>query len=139
MDEIQNEIRHVALRLPAGGGPGPDYDDVYPPSMQEPRADRIMSRPPIPPARHELYSARNLERRDRRTAAGNGRRSRSAGRRNRHGVARPTRPAVTGGAGGSAAAVARTPAGRAGIEPGSPGAGRSARRAQSGLAAIEQA
>ncbi len=57
LDEIQNEIRHVALRLPAGGGPGPDYDDVYPPRLQEPRADRVMSRPPIPPARHELYNA----------------------------------------------------------------------------------
>lgn len=56
LDEIQNEIRHVALRLPAGGGPGPDYDDVYPPRMQEPRTDRVLSRPPIPPARHELYN-----------------------------------------------------------------------------------
>ena len=63
LDEIQNEIRHVALRLPAGGvGPGPDYDDVYPPRMQEPRTDRIMSRPPIPPARHDLYNAQSLER-----------------------------------------------------------------------------
>ena len=44
LDEIQNEIRHVALRLPAGGLPGPDYDEVYPPRMQEPRTDRIMSR-----------------------------------------------------------------------------------------------
>ncbi len=61
LDEIQNEIRHVALRLPTGGGPGPDYDDVYPPRMQEPRTDRVMSRPPIPPARHELYSAQSLE------------------------------------------------------------------------------
>jgi hypothetical protein len=58
LDEIQNEIRHVALRLPAGGAAsGPDYDDVYPPRMQEPRAERTMSRPPIPPARHELYNA----------------------------------------------------------------------------------
>jgi hypothetical protein len=61
LDEIQNEIRHVALRLPAAGGTGPDYDDVYPPRMQEPRADRIMSRPPIPPARHELYNAQDPE------------------------------------------------------------------------------
>jgi hypothetical protein len=61
LDEIQNEIRHVALRLPAGGGPGPDYDDVYPPRMQEPRTDRVMSRPPIPPARHELYNTQNQE------------------------------------------------------------------------------
>ncbi len=62
LDEIQNEIRHVALRLPAGGGPGPDYDDVYPPRMHEPRTDRVMSRPPIPPARHELYNAQSQER-----------------------------------------------------------------------------
>jgi hypothetical protein len=62
LDEIQNEIRHVALRLPASGGTGPDYDDIYPPRMQEPRTDRIMSRPPIPPARHELYSAQPPDR-----------------------------------------------------------------------------
>ena len=61
LDEIQNEIRHVALRLPAGGLPGPDYDEVYPPRMQEPRTDRIMSRPPIPPARHELYNTADQE------------------------------------------------------------------------------
>jgi hypothetical protein len=61
LDEIQNEIRHLALRLPAAGGPGPDYDDVFPPRMQEPRVDRVMSRPPIPPARHELYNAQRLE------------------------------------------------------------------------------
>src|SRR5258708_6803052 len=62
LEEIQNEIRHVALRLPTGGGAGPDYDDVYPPRMQEPRTDRIMSRPPIPPARHELYNPQSLDR-----------------------------------------------------------------------------
>jgi len=62
LDEIQNEIRHVALRLPSGGGAGPDYDDVFPPRLSEPRnTDRVMSRPPIPPARHELYNAQNLE------------------------------------------------------------------------------
>ncbi len=61
LDEIQNEIRHVALRLPASGVPGPDYDDVYPPRMQEPRVDRVLSRPPIPPARHELYNTQNQE------------------------------------------------------------------------------
>jgi len=60
LDEIQNEIRHVALRLPASGVPGPDYDDVYPPRMHEPRTqERVMSRPPIPPARHELYNAQH--------------------------------------------------------------------------------
>ena len=57
LDEIQNEIRHVALRLPPGGGPGVDYDD-FPPRMQDTRTpDRHMTRPPIPPARHELYGA----------------------------------------------------------------------------------
>jgi hypothetical protein len=61
LDEIQNEIRHVALRLPAGGVAGPDYDDVYPPRLPEPRAERVMSRPPIPPARHELYNAPEQE------------------------------------------------------------------------------
>ena len=61
LDEIQNELRHLALRLPAGGGPAPDYDDVYPAQTREPRADRVMSRPPIPPARHELYAPQNLE------------------------------------------------------------------------------
>jgi hypothetical protein len=62
LDEIQNEMRHVALRLPTAGGSGPDYDDVYPAGMQESRTDRIMSRPPIPPARHDLYNAQSLER-----------------------------------------------------------------------------
>ena len=58
LDEIQNEIRHVALRMPPQGAAGPDYDDVYPPRMAEPRSpDRVMTRPPIPPARHDLMNA----------------------------------------------------------------------------------
>ena len=59
LDEIQNEIRHLALRLPPPGGRSSlEYDDVYAPRPLEPRvADRIMSRPPIPPARHDLYNA----------------------------------------------------------------------------------
>src|ERR1700689_4862151 len=48
LDEIQNEIRHLAVRIPTGGGAGPDYDDVYPAGLQEPRPERLMSRPPIP-------------------------------------------------------------------------------------------
>jgi hypothetical protein len=62
LEEIQNELCHVALRLPTTGGGGPDYDDVFPPRMQEPRAERIMGRPPIPPARHELFNTRAVER-----------------------------------------------------------------------------
>ena len=62
LEEIQNDLRHMAGRFPAGGGPIPDYDEVFPPRLHEPRADRVMSRPPIPPARHELYGAPNVER-----------------------------------------------------------------------------
>jgi hypothetical protein len=62
LEEIQNELRHVATRMPTGGAPGPDYDDVFPPRLQEPRTDRVLSRPPIPPARHELYQAQSLDR-----------------------------------------------------------------------------
>jgi hypothetical protein len=59
LDEIQNEMRHIAARLPASGAPGGDYDDMFPPRMPEPRPpERVLSRPPIPPARHELYTVR---------------------------------------------------------------------------------
>ena len=62
LDEIQNEIRHVALRLPPAGQAIGDYDDVYPARVPESRAsDRVMTRPPIPPARHELYNAPDPE------------------------------------------------------------------------------
>ena len=62
LEELHNEIRHLTLRLPPGGVAGPDYDDVYPPRMAEPRPpERFASRPPIPPARHELYSAQAQE------------------------------------------------------------------------------
>jgi hypothetical protein len=60
LDEIQNEIRHVALRLPPPGMPVADYDDSFPPRMPEQRPpERIMTRPPIPPARHELYTTQD--------------------------------------------------------------------------------
>ncbi len=62
LDEVQNEIRHLALRLPAGGLPTADYDEVFPPRFQESRpAERVMTRPPIPPARHELSSGQPHE------------------------------------------------------------------------------
>jgi hypothetical protein len=62
LEEIQSDLRHMAGRFPAGGGPVSDYDEVFPPRLHEPRVDRIATRPPIPPARHELYSTPGLER-----------------------------------------------------------------------------
>jgi len=54
LDEIQGEIRHLALRLPEAGR-GTDYDEVYAPepAMQR-RAEPVVNRPPIPPAAHDL-------------------------------------------------------------------------------------
>ena len=55
LDEIQNEIRHLALRLPEPGQ-HVDYDEIYHPDLADepPRRAPIVSRPPIPPAAHEL-------------------------------------------------------------------------------------
>lgn len=54
LDEIQNEIRHLALRLPETGQ-HVDYEEIYHPEPAEPsRRAQIMARPPIPPAAHEL-------------------------------------------------------------------------------------
>ena len=54
LDEIQNEIRHLALRLPEAGAPV-DYDEIYQPEPAEPsRRTPVVTRPPIPPAAHEL-------------------------------------------------------------------------------------
>jgi hypothetical protein len=55
LDEIQHEIRHLSLRLPEVSR-APDYDEIYAP---EPRAETrrerpVVTRPPIPPASHEL-------------------------------------------------------------------------------------
>lgn len=55
LDEIQNEIRHLSLRLPAPARQN-DFDDGY--IAQPPPAARHVepanTRPPIPPAPHEL-------------------------------------------------------------------------------------
>ena len=55
LDEIQQEIRHLALRLPETGQEV-DYHEVF-----EPRAEPTLrrppvvdARPPIPPAAHDL-------------------------------------------------------------------------------------
>jgi hypothetical protein len=55
LDELHNELRHIALRLPDMGGTAVDYDDVYQPEPAEPaRRTPVITRPPIPPASHEL-------------------------------------------------------------------------------------
>jgi hypothetical protein len=55
LDEIQQEIRHLALRLPAGPREV-DFEDVYAPIQQaQQREPRIDDRPPIPPAAQDLY------------------------------------------------------------------------------------
>ena len=59
LDEIQNEIRHLALRLPAGPREL-DFEDVYAPvSLAQRRAEAVPDRPPIPPAAHDLYDDDN--------------------------------------------------------------------------------
>src|SRR3954469_5777458 len=55
LDEIQGEIRHLALRLPEMGRAS-DYDEIYAPHPTEAsrRAAPVITRPPIPPASHDL-------------------------------------------------------------------------------------
>lgn len=54
LDEIQNEIRHLALRLPDAGHPV-DFEEIFNPEPQVERPQRpVVNRPPIPPAAHEL-------------------------------------------------------------------------------------
>jgi hypothetical protein len=56
LDEIQQEIRHLALRLPIGPREV-DFEDVYAPIQQASRRQPAVSdRPPIPPAPHDLYN-----------------------------------------------------------------------------------
>jgi hypothetical protein len=55
LDEIQQEIRHLALRLPMGPREV-DFEDVYAPAQQARQRDASVSdRPPIPPAPQDLY------------------------------------------------------------------------------------
>ncbi|HME24656.1 MAG TPA: hypothetical protein VKI44_25545 [Acetobacteraceae bacterium] len=55
LDEVQGEIRHLALRLPEAGRAA-DFDEIYAPepTLQPRRTPPVMTRPPIPPASHEL-------------------------------------------------------------------------------------
>jgi hypothetical protein len=55
LDEIQQEIRHLALRLPVGPREV-DFEDVYAPIQQASRREpAVNDRPPIPPAAQDLY------------------------------------------------------------------------------------
>lgn len=56
LDEIQHEIRHLALRLPAGSREV-NFEDVYEPlTASHQRTDSLTDRPPIPPAARDLYN-----------------------------------------------------------------------------------
>jgi hypothetical protein len=63
LDEIQGEIRHLALRLPEVGRAA-DYDEIYAPepTVQPRGAAPVVTRPPIPPASHELDDEQPRER-----------------------------------------------------------------------------
>ncbi len=55
LDEIQQEIRHLALRLPVGQQEV-DFEDVYAPVSQTRRREgRSLDRPPIPPTAQDIY------------------------------------------------------------------------------------
>lgn len=54
LDELQNEIRHLALRLPAASRET-DFEDIYAPRPLARRvAEPPAARPPIPPAAYDL-------------------------------------------------------------------------------------
>jgi hypothetical protein len=57
MDEIHHELRLLILRLPEVGG-HVDYDEIYHPETTSEAVRRapVVTRPPIPPAAHELGS-----------------------------------------------------------------------------------
>jgi hypothetical protein len=58
LDEIQAEIRTLVLRLPDPVQPI-DFDELYTPAPPEPaRKGPLFTRPPIPPATHELEENR---------------------------------------------------------------------------------
>jgi hypothetical protein len=76
LDEIQGEIRHVALRLPEMARAA-DYDEIYAPEPTDRRrGPPPITRPPIPPAAHELEDEPRVTRREpdaSRIRPGNGR------------------------------------------------------------------
>jgi len=72
LDELQGEIRHLALRLPELGRAA-DYDEIYAPerTAEPARRQPVQTRPPIPPAPHEMEERpRTAAREPRREAEG---------------------------------------------------------------------
>lgn len=56
LDDIQHDIRLMALRLPAGPQEV-DFEEVYAPISQRQRREATISvRPPIPPAAQDMYA-----------------------------------------------------------------------------------
>ncbi len=57
LDEIQQEIRHLSLRLPEVGAAPAAFDDLYatPPPATPREREPMITRPPIPPAPHVGY------------------------------------------------------------------------------------
>ncbi len=55
LDEIHAEVRTLSLRMPENVR-SVDFDEIYTPpeSASEPRRERVIRRPPIPPATHQL-------------------------------------------------------------------------------------
>ena len=62
LDEVQTEIRVLSLRL-RESGQSIDFDEVYaaPEPVESARRTPVITRPPIPPAAHELYSDESRE------------------------------------------------------------------------------
>ena len=63
LDEIQNEIRHLALRMPEVAHTV-DFEELYsaPSRGEPPTRTAASSRPPIPPAAHDLDAEEELQR-----------------------------------------------------------------------------
>jgi hypothetical protein len=54
LDELHAEIRTLSIRMPENA-PSVDFDEIYHPQQSAPQPQpRVVRRPPIPPATHEL-------------------------------------------------------------------------------------
>lgn len=58
LEDIQQELRHLAMRMPMGPQEV-DFEDVYAPiSQTQRRESRVNERPPIPPSARDGFGAR---------------------------------------------------------------------------------